>query len=242
MHSFLILGLALANLALLAWTLACWWQHRHPVLLVLAFLVMILPFDAAVVGVGRWLGEGALLEVLNGVRFRLLGLSLPVLLVVAMVVARLGALRWAQGTWLVPASVMLGAVFILLDWQDIFRTPDLHPACWQDVLRYLPSVPADQACRPGQGGVELAVRLPPAAFLALPALVLTGIHLWWKRRWPWLFWGGVALFVLPGLAAAGAGPLPGFLGDTLGLTALVATAVHFIGRPPPRRVGRYATL
>lgn len=242
MYSYLILGLALANLALLAWTLSCWWRHRHPVLLVLACLVMILPFDATVVGAGRWLGEGAFLEVLNGIRFRLLALSLPVLLVVAMVVARLGALRWAQGTWLVPASVLLGAAFILLDWQDIFQSPSLHPACWQDVLRYLPSVPADQACRPGQGGVELGVRLPPAAFVVLPVLVLTGIHLWWKRRWPWLFWGSVTLFLLPGLAAAGAGPLPGFLGDTLGLGALVATALHFIGHPPPRRVGRYATL
>jgi hypothetical protein len=242
MYSFLILGLALVNLALLGWTLGCWWRHGHPVLLVLASLVMVLCFDGAVVGTGRWLGEGALLEVLNGARFKLLGLSMPVLLVIALATARLGALRWAQGTWLVPAAVMLGVAFVLLDWQDIFRGPALHPACWQDVLRHLPSVPADQACRPGQAGVELAVRLPRATFVALPLLVLTGIHLWWKRRWPWMFWGGVAFFVLPGLAAAGAGPLPGFLGDTLGLAALVATAAHFIRHPPPRRVGRYATM
>ncbi len=233
MFSALMLLLAIADTVLLVWTLRRWREFRHPVLGLLAFLILALPYDTALVGAGRWLGQGGLLEVLSGPRFMLFALSVPLILIINASLAKLAGFRWAQPRWFVGAVCLLATGFLLLSWRQILFFPDLYPACWADTLRYVPSVTPTQVCSPGQVSAGSPGPLPLAALLALPSMVALGAVLWWRRRWPWLFAGTLAGLTFLGLPPSAVGPVPGFFGDALNMLALVATAVHFLRQGSP---------
>ena len=228
MFSALMLLLAIADTVLLIWTVQRWREFRHPVLGLLAFLILALPYDTALVGAGRWLGQGEQLEFLSGPRFMLFALSVPLILIINASLAKLAGFRWAQPRWFVGAVCLLATGFLLLSWRQILFFPDLYPACWADTLRYVPSVTPTQACSPGQASAGSPGPLPLAALLALPSMVALGALLWWRRRWPWLFAGTLAGLTFLGLPPSAVGPIPGFFGDALNMLALVATAVHFL--------------
>lgn len=231
MFSAVMLLLAVADTVLLVWTVQQWREFRHPVLGLLAFLILALPYDTALVGAGRWIGPGNLLEALSGPRFMLFAVSVPLILVILAYLARLAGFRWAEPRWFVGAVWLLAAAFLALSWREILFFPELYPACWADTLRYVPSVTPSQACTPGQAGVGQVAALPVAAVLALPGMVLLGAALWRWRRWPWLFAGTLAGLTFLGLPPSRVGPIPGFFGDALNMLALVATAVHFLRAP-----------
>jgi hypothetical protein len=224
--------LAIANTVLLVWTVRRWHEFRHPVLAVLAFLILALPYDTVLVGAGRWIGAGDLLARLSGPRFMLFALSVPLILIINASLAKLAGFRWAQPRWFVGTVCLLATGFLVLSWRQILFFPDLYLACWADTLRYVPSVTPTQACTPGQAGVSLPATLPLSAILALPSMVALGAALWWWRQWPWLFAGTLAGLTFLGLPPATVGPIPGFFGDALNMLALVATAVHFLRHPP----------
>ena len=232
MFSVLMLLLAIADTVLLVWTIRRWREFRHPVLAVLAFLILALPYDTALVGAGRWIGAGAQLELLSGPRFTLFALSVPLILIINASLAKLAGFRWAQPRWFVGSVCLLATGFLLLSWRQILFFPDLYPACWADTLRYVTAVTPTQICSPGQAGVNLPGNLPVAAMLALPSMVVLGAALWWRRHWPWLFVGTLAGLAFLGLPPSRVGPVPGFFGDALNMLALVVTAVHLLRHPP----------
>ncbi len=228
MFSVLMFLLAIADTVLLVWTVRRWREFRHPVLGLLAFLILALPYDTALVGAGRWLGQGELLAFLSGPRFMLFALSVPLILIINASLAKLAGFRWAQPRWFIGTICLLATGFLLLSWRQILFFPDLYPACWADTLRYVPAVTPTQVCSPDETGVGVSFPLPLAALLALPTMVVLGAALWWRRRWPWLFVGSLAGLTFLGLPPSIVGPIPGFVGDALNMLALVATAVHFL--------------
>lgn len=227
-YSGVMLLLAAADTALLAWTIACWRRLRHPALALITFLVLALPYDTLLVAAGPSIGQGPLLERLSGPRFMLLHLSIPLTLVLLASIARLAGFAWARSRAFMTGACLLATVLLVLDWRRIFTFPALYPACWQDTLRYVTSVVPAQACGSDGAGVGVPGDLPWGAAVVLPALVLLGGLLWWKRGWPWLLAGGVTALFFPALQGT-LGPLPGFLGDTLNMLAFAVTAVHFAG-------------
>ena len=230
-YSFVMILLAIADTVLLVWTVRRWREFRHPVLGVLTFLILALPYDTALVGVGRWIGVGEQLESLSGPRFTLFALSVPLILIINASLAKLAGFRWAQPRWFVGSVCLLATRLLVLSWRQILFFPELYPACWGDTLRYVPSVAPTQICTTGQAGVSLPGTLPVSAILALPSMVVLGAALWWRRRWPWLFVGTLAGLTFLGLPPATVGPIPGFFGDALNMLALVTTAVHFLRHP-----------
>lgn len=128
MFSALMLLLATADTVLFVWTLRRWREFRHPVLGVLAFLILALPYDTALVGAGRWIGAGNLLELLSGPRFMLFALSVPLILIINASLARLAGFSWAQPRWFVGAVCLLAAGFLVASWREILFLPDLYPA------------------------------------------------------------------------------------------------------------------
>jgi hypothetical protein len=231
MYSTLMLLLSAADTVLLLWTLREWQRLRQPVLGLLAFLILALPYDTALVGVGRFVGPGELLETLSGPRFMLFALSVPLILIVLASLARLARFSWAQPRWFIAGTCLLATVFIALSWREIFFFPELQPACWADTLRYVPSTLPSQIC-PGIAPSPAVVgALPISAVLALPGMVILGAALWWKRQWPWLFVFALGGILLLGLPPARVGPIPGFVGDALNMLGLVLAAVRFAGRP-----------
>jgi hypothetical protein len=222
--------LAAADTALLAWTLRAWRRSREPVLGLLAFLVLALPYDTALVGAGSAIGISPGLALASGPRFMLFHLSVPLIMIVAAALARLAGFRFAQPRWFVGGVCVAATAFAVADWQHIVVWPTLYPACWADTVRYVPSVLASQACTPGQPGIGLPGAFPLAAAVALPALLVLGVAIGVRAGWWWLLAGMLAGLVLLGLPPSRVGPIPGFVGDAINLLAMVATAVRF-GRP-----------
>jgi hypothetical protein len=233
MYSALMLLLCALDLALLAWTFRAWRATGHPVLALLTFLVLALPYDTALVGLGRFIGQGDLLALLSGPRFLFFNLSLPLTLILATGLARMAGVPWLQPKWVIGAVCLVAAALIAMDWRAILQAPELYPACWRDTLRYVPSVLPEQACAAGQAGIGAPFAFPKVALAALPLLLVSGGLVWWRARWPWLFLGTVAAIVFLGLPARLVGPIPGFFGDALNMVAATATAVRLAARRRP---------
>lgn len=231
MYSALMFLLSAADAALLIYTVREWRRQRLAVLGLLAFLVLALPYDTALVGAGRFIGISPGLEVASGPRFMLFHLSVPLLVIVAGSLARLAGVRVLQGKAAMAGVCLVATALAVADYEHIVFFPSLFPACWADTLRYVPSVLEAQACTPDQPGIGLPGAFPLAAAVSLPLLLVLGAWLAWRRRWPWLVVGMVAGFVLLGLPPAAVGPIPGFVGDAVNMLAMVATAVH-LGRHP----------
>lgn len=227
MYSILMFVLSAADTALLIYTLREWGRLRLPVLGLLAFLILALPYDTALVGAGRYIGISPGLEVASGPRFMLFHLTVPLTLIVAASLARLAGLRFAQPRWFIGAVCVLATALAVADWQHIVLWPSLYPACWADTLRYVPSVLESQACTPGQPGIGVPGAFPLAGALALPALLVVGLLIGLRTRWWWLFIGMAVGLVFLGLPPSRVGPVPGFVGDAINMVAMVATAVHF---------------
>jgi hypothetical protein len=232
MYSAALLVLSAVDALLVAWILREWLRRREAVLALILFLAAALPYDTALVGLGRWIGAGETLELLSGPRFALFNLSMPLTIIIAAGLGRLGGLSWLQSRAAMGAVCVVATAFLVADWRHILQFDPLYPACWADSIRYVPSVAAEQACAPGQAGIGAPSHLPTAFIVGVPALFIVAALLWWRARWPWMFVGVAAAFVLLGIPTRLVGPIAGFIGDSLNLFALAATAVKFSRRPP----------
>jgi hypothetical protein len=226
-YSLLILPLFLGNVAMVAWVLRSWQRTRDPLHLVVLLPLVMLPYDTAIVGLGSTIGQGELLRQLTVPRVNWYYLTMPPLLIMAGGLVRRAGFTWAQPRWVMGASCVLAVALILADWRRILTAPDLYPACFGDLLRYVRTVPPDQVCTPGQAGVGATFSPSPAALVVMLAMLALGILLAWKRRWPWLLAGCVVSSVAMLVPAYGTP-----LGDIISMGSMAWTVVHFAGRRP----------
>lgn len=227
MYSLLMLPLVIANTLLVAWLARSWYRHRDWLLLVTLLPMIALPYDTAIVALGSTIGQGDLLRALSAPRLISFYLTAPLLLIIAGGIARRAEFPWAQPNWVMGGLCALALGFVVLGVSEMFPMPNLYPACFEDVLRYVSSVNPSQACTPGQAGIDVGGRVPWAGLAGMLLLLVIGAALWWKRSWPWLVLGSVASAIMLGLPNTPIGPLNTFYGDFLSLGAIVWTAIHF---------------
>ena len=227
MYSLLMLPLVIANTLLVVWLARSWYRNRDRLLLVTLLLVIALPYDTGIVGLGSTIGQGDLLLVLSAPRLIWFHLTMPLLLIIAGGIARRADFPWAQSNWVMGGLCALAIGFLVYDWANIFQVPALYPACFEDVLRYVSSVKPAQACTPGQAGIDVGGSVPWAGLAGMLLMLVVGVLLWWRRRWPWLALGCVASFTVLSLPNTPIGPLSTFYGDFLSLGPVVWTAIHF---------------
>jgi hypothetical protein len=227
MYSLLMLPLVIANTALVVWLARSWYQHRDWLLLVTLLPMIALPYDTAIVGLGSTLGEGELLRKLSAPRLIWFYLTVPLLLVIAGGITRRAEFVWAQSKGFMAALCALAVGFLVYDWSNIFQVPTVYPACFEDVLRYVSSVSPEQACTPGQAGIDVGGNVPWSGLVGMLMLLVVGILLWWQRSWPWLTLGSIASAVLLALPNTPIGPLSTFYGDFVSMGSIVWTVMHF---------------
>jgi hypothetical protein len=227
MYSLLMLPLVIGNICLVIWLARSWLRQRDWVLLVTLLPMLALPYDTGVVALGSTLGEGDLLRRLSMPRLLWFYLTMPLLLLIAGGIARRADFAWAQSRGFVIGLGALTVGFLAFGWENIFSIPTLYPACFEDMLRYVTTVTPEQACTPGQAGIDVGGQVPWAGLVGILGLLVVGVLLWWKRGWPWLTLGTIASSVLLGLPNTPAGPLTTFYGDFLSLGSIVWTAIHF---------------
>ena len=185
-----------------------------------------LVYDNGIIALGGVIGLGDTLTVLSYPRYVLHALVTPMMVFAMVQIAGAGDIRLAQnsavrwGAGLVAlALIPVGVMHDLVDLQ-------LYPACMQGVVRYSTSVSALALCSPEQAVIPS--RGPGLAPLVsvFTVLVLGGM-LWWQRRWPWAFLGGLIMLVAAALPASRYGLVPGNGGEVFFVAGFAASAARF---------------
>lgn len=180
MDTILFLGFALAYLVLLAWGLVLarrhgWWTPANLPLLVLAALV----FDNAVIGLGRFIGDGPFLEALNLSRFWVHAFVTPVLVAWALHTLRRAGFGFAQHRWFQVVSIGAALALTVLEYVVELRDLSIVPREEYGTLSYT-------SAEPPTG--------PPIMVLIVAlVLIVVGAMLWKKQGWPWLLGGALLM-------------------------------------------------
>lgn len=96
LQSLLHLAVAVVIAGLTAVAIGLWARHRRSYTLIVVAVGLGLTYDNAVLGLGRWIGHGELLEALSWPRFLIHALITPLLIIVGVGAARGMRLGWAQ--------------------------------------------------------------------------------------------------------------------------------------------------
>ena len=225
--SYLMLLLALALLALFVWAFSNWQKQRGNIALLLITIMLSLQWvDSLIFGLGRWIGEGDLLELLSRLRTAWFFVTSPLLLLLSFFVLRNAEFAWLRSNILLAGLVAISVAYMVIDGAAVL-VADFYPVCAADTLRYVMKVPPDQIC-PGDEAVAVDGYFSPMLIASTAAVLLTGIILWIWRGWPWLgaasilFFGG---FVL--MPTDVVGPFLQFPLDGLMTAAIVLTTIQF---------------
>ncbi|TWT24760.1 hypothetical protein [Planomicrobium sp. CPCC 101110] len=179
MDTFLYFFFAAAYLLLLIWGMG---QQKTWNMMSFVFLVVLgLIYDNGIIALGKFIGEGALLESLSRPRFWIHALLTPTLVLFSW-----GALDRAGVEWVKKAPVLAGAVLCtlaLIAIEFVLETVhlDLKSASEYGVVRYVSADPATG---------------PPVMVLLLTAvLIFSGAVLWRLTGWKWMLAGSVVMVI-----------------------------------------------
>ena len=205
MYSALLIVIAVAAVAVLAWGLVEWQRRDRPVILLFNLLALgAVAAHVLLAGIGRFIGAGDTLRDLYALPMLVAIFALPASLFTFATLSRRIGFRWAQIDWGHGAVCLAAVALLIYGLPDLQRMRLIEPAYWHDVVWYVRE------------------SWPVTAFVVLAAYAGLGAGLWWRERWPWLLAGmvaGIALLPLPG-------PLPKLLGETLCFVAIVVATVR----------------
>ena len=191
------------------------------------FLILIntslLWFDSFVIAIGQFLGEGNLLLIATYIRYSAHWLMLPLLFIAAGMILRGADFKFASNKYVMGLFYILALFFIIEDFRHIFIV-DFYPACYGDTLRYVTKVPIGQACTPGMEGTGMGVS-PAAAILLTLILLVSGIAIWIKHKWPWLAVGCFIMFLAAQPTAIG--PILSNAGEPIFTFVVTLAAIKF---------------
>ena len=181
MDSIIYLAFAVIYAGLLVWGLRLWASDskkgmRYLLLLVTAALV----WDNSVIGLGRWIGAGDLLEGMSLLRFWLHALMTPLLTLVSFDLIRRSGTEWARHAAVQWAAYIFTAALILYELVTETLPLEIKPLMEYGALRYVPVE---------SSGPPLMV------MLILIPLLTAGIVLWRRRVTKLLFWGTVLMIL-----------------------------------------------
>ncbi len=184
----MLTALYLVFLALFAWlTWQSWTVYRSKRLsyALLLFIVLAgLTYDVLVILLGRFLGEGTLLQALNAGRFMIHGLVTPVMIIFGFGVLRHAGVGWAQSRTNHIIVCLFATLLIAFGvYQDILSL-ELHSRLVLDVLRYV-----------NEGGLKGP---PIPSLLTIIFLIGAGLSLWRHTGWKWLAVGSILMFLFAG--------------------------------------------
>jgi hypothetical protein len=210
MAGLIHLSYALIHFILLQRVFALYRREGHWVQLLLLISISGLAYDNLIVGIGQWIGAGDLLMNLNYPRFVLHALTTPLLGMIGLTAARNGLTDWAWGKrgtisfWIISLSALSWAIYADLWGLQLVVNNELG------LVRYSGA---------GESGPPLASITP------MTLLMFTGIGLWVRDRWSWLFLGSLVMFSAAAFAS-GLG-LVANLGEILMMVSVIATLAKY---------------
>ncbi|WP_052131654.1 hypothetical protein [Planococcus sp. CAU13] len=214
--------LTAAYIGLIVWAFIR--QERWTLMATVYLVLFGLVYDNGIIALGKFVGEGPLLENLNALRFWIHAFLTP-----ALVLFSLGALRAAGVRWAQKKGVLYGAIaaFILLIiieiWQVTWGTV-LEPVREYGVLKY--------------SAVEEASGPPLMILLVSAALLIAGAIVWKKAGWAWMFVGSVIMGIGSGVTIPVESAAVTNIFELILLTSLVWTKIHLENRRLTTERGR----
>lgn len=197
----LVVAVVLAALAALA--LRVWLRARRSYTTIVVLVSGGLVYDNAVLGVGRWLGHGSVLEALSLPRFVLHALTTPLLIIVGFGALRAFGVRWARDRAAHAAACVVATALVAWGVVTDIVLLDLEEQSDAGVVSY--------------GNAAGSVPVP--AIATIVALIAAGVALWHVAGWRWLALGATAMLV-----ASGLGSISGLL-TNLGELSLIGSLV-----------------
>ena len=225
MFSIGYLIIAVVDVGVLVWALRLRKEFPSTALMLATIPLYLLWFDNVTIGLGSTLGEGALLEGLNTVRFLAHYICLPMTIIAIGSMAKQAGFPWAQPKVVMAAFCLLATWFIVHDlW--LFYGSTFYPSCFADTLRYTTHISEFTACGPN-AEIGAGTRIAPIPAITLSnMLILFGIYLWWKIGYKWLFIGALGATAFFAVPFGPTGGIVGNMGEPVICAVVVATAVH----------------
>jgi len=182
MDTVFYLLFTLSYSTLIAWGLKGIHRNHLTTWSSLIYIVTIgLIYDNAVMGLGKWIGEGNFLEFLNAIRFWSHAFLTPLLVLYSVGVLRESGIKWANKTWISLISILYTLFIIILEIQLETSKLTLIPKKEYGVLRYVSSE--------SDGG-------PPIMVLLVTFVLLVASFIVWKKtKWPWFFIGTAVMTI-----------------------------------------------
>ena len=151
---------------------------------VLILVILPLIYDNAILGIGKWIGEGEVLKNLNLARFWLHALLTPLLILFSLDVLRRAGVEWANKTSALLFAIAYTLIAFLVELFTVVWDLSLKVEEKYGILSYTatnsPSGP------------------PIMIILVTLALLVSSIILWKRTGWFWMF-VGVALMLIGGM-------------------------------------------
>ena len=151
---------------------------------VLILVILPLIYDNAILGIGKWIGEGEVLKNLNIARFWLHALLTPLLILFSLDVLKRAGVEWANKTSTLLFAIAYTLIAFLVElftvvWDLTLKVEEKH-----GILSY---TAANSPSGP-----------PIMIILVTLALLVSSIILWKRTGWFWMF-VGVALMLVGGM-------------------------------------------
>ncbi|MBD2534721.1 hypothetical protein H6G97_36750 [Nostoc flagelliforme FACHB-838] len=178
MAAFLHPTYTLANLGLVIWSLNLF-RHSDNINTTLLILVLVgMTYDNLIISIGRFIDQGALLELLNRLRFLLHNLFVPLLVVVAVKLASNAGVVWANNSNVYYGCWAIALGLITFGLMSDFVGLELVPITFAGSLRYKP-----KSCG-----------LPMLPILTALLVGVIGFFIWRETNWPWMLVGTLVMF------------------------------------------------
>ena len=219
MAGFLYAFYAAVFAGLLIYNVFVYRKTRRFTTLLIAFNAIGLIWEDGVIASGNMLGPGELLKALNYGRYLLHFIVVPLLTWVFFEQLRLAGQAWAASR--LVRGMALGLIAVLLFMGLVLGLDGLYPALKPEVeegvLRYY--APSLQAA------------LVPIVMMCIA--LISGLLLWVKNKWPWLFLSTLLVFITEGaLQASSLGLLVGNATEVLFQIALLQTELFVTPKHP----------
>ncbi|MBL8643729.1 MAG: hypothetical protein JNK21_07335 [Rhodospirillaceae bacterium] len=224
--------IALMCLVALFYAFKLWRTHTNALTLMILIPLLFLWIDNFAIAAGRFVGEGALMTGMTYLRFYWHWQTVPLLIIVAGMLARRAGFGWAQNKIVMGVFCLIAVFFMIEDvpyiWQVTFQ-----PACYGDTLRMVINVPADQICE-GTTPFKQASPSPLPVITVNLVLMVVGFMMWWKDKFPWLALTCVFMFACaasgPALPGAAWTQILGNFGEPIFNAGLIAAGFRYAGR------------
>lgn len=180
MDTFLYFFYSAAYLALFFWSIRItlktrFWSLRLFIYLVIAGLI----FDNTVIAVGRFAGEGGILETLNLLRYWIHAFFTPTLVLFSLGVLRSAGIKGLNNKFALYGAILFTSILIVLELITEIRGLNIKPEWEYGVLHYIP--------------IEATSGPPLMILLVTMVLVISGVLLWKFDGWAWMFIGAIIM-------------------------------------------------